>query len=263
MVSGTSGGCRGESLTAHRARLAWAKVRRWRLWHQGRPHPAASHGTEESLAWHGGELRHAFAGVGWHVPIPLDRVSRTAEVSCDAVAQVVMPCWPSGRVVLPGDTAHAVSLIAGPGATLALAQAVVLADALANGPEAAYAARLRPWAMAAQRMARRRGRPRITAMPAVAPQRPAPSRRPDRVVPGAGRSYVLLLSLPWIGPSPTRSTTSPRTRGWPCGATAGCGPSVASNSPQQWGATLASTSSDCTGNSGADSAASHRSTDGS
>jgi 2-polyprenyl-6-methoxyphenol hydroxylase-like FAD-dependent oxidoreductase len=104
------------------------------------------------------ELCHAFAGAGWHVPTLLDRLSRTADVYFDEVAQVVMSGWSAGRVVLLGDAAHAVSLIAGQGATLAMAGAVVLADALADGPEAAcaaYEARLRPWALAAQRMARR------------------------------------------------------------------------------------------------------------
>ena len=76
------------------------------------------------------------------------------------VAQVVMPRWSAGRVALLGDAAFAVSLIAGKGATLALAGAVVLADALAEKPNAAdaafttYEARLRPWVIAAQRMAR-------------------------------------------------------------------------------------------------------------
>ena len=75
-----------------------------------------------------------------------------------------MPRWRDRRVVLLGDAAFAVSLIAGQGATLALAGAVVLADALADRPGAtdealaAYEARLRPWAEAAQRMARRNAR---------------------------------------------------------------------------------------------------------
>ncbi|MBC4019275.1 FAD-dependent monooxygenase [Siccirubricoccus deserti] len=107
------------------------------------------------------ELRRAFAGAGWHVPNLLDRLSDTEDVYFDEVAQVVMPCWSSGRVVLLGDAAYAVSLIAGQGATLAMAGAVLLADALADGPEGteaactAYEERLRPWAVAAQRMARR------------------------------------------------------------------------------------------------------------
>jgi 2-polyprenyl-6-methoxyphenol hydroxylase-like FAD-dependent oxidoreductase len=72
-----------------------------------------------------------------------------------------MPRWSNGRVALIGDAASAVSLIAGKGATLAMAGAVVLADALADAPDeidapfAAYEARLRPWVEAAQSMARR------------------------------------------------------------------------------------------------------------
>ena len=72
-----------------------------------------------------------------------------------------MPRWSTGRVALLGDAAFAVSLIAGKGATLAMAGAVVLADALAEQPgrpEAAvatYEARLRPWVESARRTARR------------------------------------------------------------------------------------------------------------
>jgi 2-polyprenyl-6-methoxyphenol hydroxylase-like FAD-dependent oxidoreductase len=107
------------------------------------------------------ELRRAFAGAGWHVPALLDRLSRTENVYFDEVAQVAMPRWCDGRVVLLGDAAFAVSLIAGKGATLALAGAVALADALAKqagGPEAAFAAyeaRLRPWVESTQRTTRR------------------------------------------------------------------------------------------------------------
>ena len=67
-------------------------------------------------------------------------------------------------MVLSGDAGSAVSLIAGKGATLAMAGAVVLAGVLADRPgaideaAAAYEARLRPWAEAAQRMARRNAR---------------------------------------------------------------------------------------------------------
>jgi 2-polyprenyl-6-methoxyphenol hydroxylase-like FAD-dependent oxidoreductase len=107
------------------------------------------------------ELRRAFAGAGWHVPALLDLLPRKGDVYLDEVAQVVMPRWSAGRVALLGDAAFAVSLIAGKGATLALAGAVLLADALAEQPGrpqaafAAYEARLRPWVATAQRMARR------------------------------------------------------------------------------------------------------------
>ena len=107
------------------------------------------------------ELRRAFAGAGWHVPALLDLLRTAHDVYFDEVAQVVMPHWSEGRTALLGDAAFAVSLIAGKGATLAMAGAVVLADALAeNTGEPAkafgsYEARLRPWVDAAQRTARR------------------------------------------------------------------------------------------------------------
>ncbi len=90
-----------------------------------------------------------------------DRLRAVQDVYFDEVAQVVMLRWSDGHAVLLGDAASAVSLTAGKGATLAMAGAVVLADALADRPGAigealaAYEARLRPWVDAAQRMARR------------------------------------------------------------------------------------------------------------
>ena len=107
------------------------------------------------------ELHRAFAGAGWRVPAMLDLLPAASDVYLDEVAHVVVPRWGEGRVVLLGDAAFAVSLFAGKGATLAMAGAVVLADALAQGPGdidaalAAYEVRLRPWVETAQRMARR------------------------------------------------------------------------------------------------------------
>ncbi|GAA4908134.1 2-polyprenyl-6-methoxyphenol hydroxylase-like FAD-dependent oxidoreductase [Actinomycetospora succinea] len=49
----------------------------------------------------------------------------------DVVAQSVVPRWVYGRVLLAGDAAHAVSLLAGQGASLAIAGAASLADAVA------------------------------------------------------------------------------------------------------------------------------------
>ena len=118
-------------------------------------------GAQPRLGTPEGELRRAFAGTGWHVPALLDRSPGPHDLYFDEVAQVVAPRWSDGRVALLGDAASAVSLIAGKGATLAIAGAVVLADALAERPGgteaafAAYEARLRPWVEAAQRTARR------------------------------------------------------------------------------------------------------------
>ena len=107
----------------------------------------------------GVDLKHAaYRGTQ---PAMLDLLPTASDVYLDEVAHVVMPRWSEGRIVLLGDAAFAVSLFAGKGATLAMAGAVVLADALADGPDeidaalAAYEARLRPWVETAQRMARR------------------------------------------------------------------------------------------------------------
>jgi 2-polyprenyl-6-methoxyphenol hydroxylase-like FAD-dependent oxidoreductase len=106
------------------------------------------------------ELRTAFAGAGWHVLALLDLLRTARDVYLDDAAQVVMPRCSDGRGVLLGDAAFAVFLTAGQGASLAMAGAVVLADALAGRPDriedasAAYEARFRPWVDVAQRMAK-------------------------------------------------------------------------------------------------------------
>ncbi|GAB2752330.1 FAD-dependent monooxygenase [Salinifilum aidingensis] len=74
----------------------------------------------------------AYSGMGWVVPQVLDRCPPAAEIYYDEVAQVRMPRWSSGRVVLLGDACYAVSLLAGQGASLVIAGAYVLADRLAR-----------------------------------------------------------------------------------------------------------------------------------
>ena len=106
------------------------------------------------------ELRHAFAGSDWRIPELIGCLSRAESVYFDEVALVKTPRWSQGRVVLLGDAASAVSLIAGKGATLAMAGAVILGDALSGTADlstalGAYEARVRPWAEAAQATARR------------------------------------------------------------------------------------------------------------
>ncbi|MFB9837252.1 FAD-dependent monooxygenase [Actinoallomurus acaciae] len=50
----------------------------------------------------------------------------------DQVAQIDMPAWSRDRVVLIGDAAHAVSLLAGQGASLGITGAYVLAEHLSH-----------------------------------------------------------------------------------------------------------------------------------
>ena len=77
-------------------------------------------------------IRTEYGSLGWIVPKALENCPPAAEVYYDQVAQIELPRWSRGRVVLVGDAAHAVSLLAGQGASLAIAGAYVLADQLAT-----------------------------------------------------------------------------------------------------------------------------------
>lgn len=75
-------------------------------------------------------LSNAFGDLGWIVPDLVAACSAADSVYCEAVEQVQIPWWRSGRVVLVGDACYCVSLLAGQGASLAMAGAYVLASEL-------------------------------------------------------------------------------------------------------------------------------------
>ncbi|MGV9800520.1 FAD-dependent monooxygenase [Mycobacterium sp. NPDC003449] len=75
-------------------------------------------------------LQDTYSDLGWIIPEVLDRCPPAADVYYDQVAQIVLPRWSAGRVVILGDAAYAVSLLAGQGASLAVAGAYVLAREL-------------------------------------------------------------------------------------------------------------------------------------
>ncbi|MGP3937192.1 FAD-dependent monooxygenase [Nonomuraea sp. KM88] len=79
-------------------------------------------------------IRRAYTGLGWVTPRALEQCPPAEEIYYDQVAQIVLPEWSTGRVVLLGDAAHAVSLIAGQGASLGIAGAFLLASRLAHAP---------------------------------------------------------------------------------------------------------------------------------
>ncbi|MEV6603008.1 FAD-dependent monooxygenase [Kutzneria sp. NPDC051319] len=79
-------------------------------------------------------IRESYRGLGWVVPTALDRCPPSSEIYYDQVAQIEMPRWGKGRVVLVGDSCYAVSLLAGQGASLGIAGAYVLAHQLAHEP---------------------------------------------------------------------------------------------------------------------------------
>lgn len=84
-------------------------------------------------------MRSTYSGLGWVVPDALAQLPPSSAIYYDQVAQIVMPRWSSGRVVLIGDACAAVSLLAGQGASLGIAGAYLLADQLDRAPSIAHA----------------------------------------------------------------------------------------------------------------------------
>jgi 2-polyprenyl-6-methoxyphenol hydroxylase-like FAD-dependent oxidoreductase len=75
-------------------------------------------------------LAQVFADVGWECPAILAAVSGARDIYFDRVSQIRMARWAQGRTALVGDAAACVSLLAGEGAGLAMAEAYVLAGEL-------------------------------------------------------------------------------------------------------------------------------------
>jgi 2-polyprenyl-6-methoxyphenol hydroxylase-like FAD-dependent oxidoreductase len=75
-------------------------------------------------------LSEAFAGVPWRVPELLAASIADPDFYFDALSQVRMPSWSSGRVALVGDAAHCASPVSGAGAMLGLIGAYRLAGEL-------------------------------------------------------------------------------------------------------------------------------------
>lgn len=103
-------------------------------------------------------LRERFRSIGWEARRFLDAMDDSRDFYFDEIAQIRMPQWSRGRVVLLGDAAYGPSPLTGQGTTLAIVGARVLADALAAGPEAraagaAYEQRMRSFVQQNQALA--------------------------------------------------------------------------------------------------------------
>ncbi|WP_284740372.1 FAD-dependent monooxygenase [Amycolatopsis sp. RTGN1] len=108
-------------------------------------------------------LREEYGSLGWLVPRALRRCPPSEAVYYDQVAQIDMPRWSQGRVVLAGDACSAVSLIAGQGASLGVAGAFVLGEQLLRNQTvtdafAEYERLMRPVVEEKQQVARRSAR---------------------------------------------------------------------------------------------------------
>ena len=166
-------------------------------------------------------IRAVYGSLGWIVPEALDRCPPPAEIYYDQVAQIEMPHWSRGRVVLVGDAGYAVSLLAGQGASLAIAGAYVLAGQLARQDPIGVGLRryeqlMRPIVAEKQELAHhsarwflpetalqlhiRRIAMRLGRLPGV-----------DRYIAGimAGKSTALITSLRREGDSPALTDAGP------------------------------------------------------
>lgn len=76
------------------------------------------------------ELQDIYGDLAWFVPQTLTAAKRADSIYFDNVAQIEMEAWHRRRVVLVGDAGYAVSLLAGQGASLAMAGAFLLAKEL-------------------------------------------------------------------------------------------------------------------------------------
>ncbi|WP_433173421.1 FAD-dependent monooxygenase [Actinoallomurus sp. CA-150999] len=165
-------------------------------------------------------IRHEYGTLGWMVPRALAACPAPEEVYYDQVAQIEMPTWSRDRVVLIGDAAYAVSLLAGQGASLGITGAYVLAEHLsrADAVETAlerYEQMLRPVVTDKQRVARKGTRwfiPATTRQLHIRRAALGLSRLPvvDRYVAAAlsGKSTAIITNLRATAPRSTLSNAT-------------------------------------------------------
>jgi 2-polyprenyl-6-methoxyphenol hydroxylase-like FAD-dependent oxidoreductase len=77
-------------------------------------------------------LTNVFADVGWECPQILATLASVGSIYFDRASQIRLDRWTKGRAALVGDAAACVSLMAGQGSLLAMAEAYVLAGELRN-----------------------------------------------------------------------------------------------------------------------------------
>ncbi|MEV4064454.1 FAD-dependent monooxygenase [Nonomuraea dietziae] len=104
-------------------------------------------------------LRDRMGGAGWVFPELLEHMGQAEDFHLDAMAQIHMDSWSSGRVVLLGDAGYCGSPLSGQGTSMAMVGAYVLAGELAaargdhTAAFAAYERELRDYVRGNQELA--------------------------------------------------------------------------------------------------------------
>lgn len=139
-------------------------------------------------------LRARLAHASGETRAVLEQLTKAKTFYFDRVSQIRMPSWTRGRVVLLGDAAACVSLLAGQGSALAMVEAYVLAAELARSPGnhaeafARYEARLAPFLLSKQEAA-------VGLAPAFAPRSGPQLFLRNTVMKLMGLPYVAELTM--------------------------------------------------------------------
>jgi 2-polyprenyl-6-methoxyphenol hydroxylase-like FAD-dependent oxidoreductase len=102
-------------------------------------------------------LKEVYRGSGWITEDLLKEFHDTEPIFFDSATQIVMPSWSRGRIALLGDACACLTLLAGQGSHMAMAEAYVIAQELEryNGDHivafAAYEKMLKPSTIKKQR----------------------------------------------------------------------------------------------------------------
>jgi 2-polyprenyl-6-methoxyphenol hydroxylase-like FAD-dependent oxidoreductase len=83
-------------------------------------------GREEQIQ----TLPRVFGDVGWIVPNLVEATAQSPQLYFDTISQIELTPWSQGRVALVGDACQLLSLLAGQGASMAMAGAYILANEL-------------------------------------------------------------------------------------------------------------------------------------
>ncbi|PSL50350.1 2-polyprenyl-6-methoxyphenol hydroxylase-like FAD-dependent oxidoreductase [Chitinophaga niastensis] len=104
-------------------------------------------------------LRYRFTHEQWQVPQLLELMDSAPDFYFDAISQIKMDRWSTGRIALIGDAAHCASPLSGMGTSMAVVGAYILAGELkkANGDYAVafsrYEDMMRPFVKEGQKLA--------------------------------------------------------------------------------------------------------------
>ncbi|MBP2334935.1 2-polyprenyl-6-methoxyphenol hydroxylase-like FAD-dependent oxidoreductase [Saccharothrix coeruleofusca] len=159
------------------------------------PDPAAQRGL----------VAEVFADAGWEVPGMLTAMRDADDLYFDAVGQIRMPHWSSGRVALAGDAAYAPSFLTGQGTSLALVGAYMLACSLAGRDHtegfAAYEDGTREFVSANQALVGKGGATLFPTTAEALAQRNDRLRHLGATPPAQGRPAHSALTLPEFPPT--------------------------------------------------------------